>query len=197
MAPGRMRNLTPYPGVRSFLVGMSSARPDAVLIAMNLRTRRLFDIYRINIESGETRIVNRNGGAQLGWSADDQLNVRVAAAFAGTIVRERQGRPWKVVRKWHPGEQNRYIGLSADGQTFFMSGSYNGEQSALLAVNLATGEETAIASDPLYDVEDALLEPISHKFRPLLSTRKNSNGKCWTKVSLKTLQCSRSYATPK
>jgi dipeptidyl aminopeptidase/acylaminoacyl peptidase len=165
MASGRMRNLTPYPGVRSLLVGMSPTKPETVLIAMNLRNRRLFDIYRIDIESGETRMVNRNGGAQLGWSADDRLNVRVAAAFAGTIVRERQGRPWKVARKWHPGEQSRYIGLSADGQTFFMSGSYNGEQSALLAVNLATGEETAIASDPQYDVEDALLEPISHKIQ--------------------------------
>jgi dipeptidyl aminopeptidase/acylaminoacyl peptidase len=165
MESGRMRNLTPYPGVRSLLVGMSPTRPETVLIAMNLRNRRLFDIYRIDIESGETRMVNRNGGAQSWWAADDQLNVRIAAAFAGTIVRDRQGQPWKVARKWHPGEQSRYIGLSADGQTFFMSGSYNGEQSALLAINLTTGEETAIASDPQYDVEDALLDPISHKIQ--------------------------------
>ena len=114
-----VRNLTPYKGVRSLLVGMSPHLSDELLIAMNLRNRRFFDVYRVDLNTGETRMVNRNGGAQSWWAADGQLNVRIAAAFAGTIVRERQGRPWKVARKWHPGEQSRYIGLSADGQTFF------------------------------------------------------------------------------
>lgn len=163
MESGRMRNLTPYPGVRSLLVGMSPAKPETVLIAMNLRNRRLFDVYRIELNTGETRMVNRNGGAQSWWAADDQLNVRIAAAFAGTIARERQGRPRKVARKWHPGEQSRYIGLSADGRTFFMSGSYKGETGSLLAVDLATGEETALASDAHYDVEDAFVHPISRE----------------------------------
>jgi len=158
-----VRNLTPYKGVRSLLVGMSPHLSDELLIAMNLRNRRFFDVYRVDLNTGETRMVNRNGGAQSWWAADGQLNVRIAAAFAGTIVRERQGRPWKVARKWHPGEQSRYIGLSADGQTFFMSGAYHGERGALLAVNLATGEETAIASDPAYDVEDAFVHPITRE----------------------------------
>jgi dipeptidyl aminopeptidase/acylaminoacyl peptidase len=160
---GTVRNLTPYKGVRSLLVGLSPHDPENLLVAMNLRNRRFFDVYRINLKTGDTRMVNRNGGAQLWWAADGQLNVRIAAAFAGTIVRDRQGQPWRTVRKWHPGEHGRYIGLSADGLTFFMSGAYNGEVGALLAVDLATGTETVIASDSKYDVEDAFVHPTTRE----------------------------------
>ncbi len=128
---------------------------------MNLRNRRFFDVYRINLNTGDTRMVNRNGGAQSWWLADDQLNVRIAAAFAGTIVRERQGQPWRVARKWHPAEYGRYFGLSPDGKTFIMSGSYNGEVGALIALDLATGSETVMASDAKYDVEDAFVHPMT------------------------------------
>jgi dipeptidyl aminopeptidase/acylaminoacyl peptidase len=161
MTSKMVRNLTPYPGVRSLLVGMSPHLADDLLIAMNLRNRRFFDVYRVDLNTGATRMVNRNGGTQSWWVADGQLNVRIAAAFAGTIARERQGRPWKVARKWYPAEFSRYIGLSPDGMTFFMSASHNGEAGALIALDLANGTETVMASDPDYDVEDAFVRPIS------------------------------------
>ena len=156
-----VRNLTPYNGVRSLLVGSSPELPQDLLIAMNLRNRRFFDVYRINLNTGDTRMVNRNGGAQSWWLADAQLNVRIAAAGTGTIVRERQGQPWRVARKWHPAEYGRYFGLSPDGKTFTMSGSHNGEVGALIALDLATGSETVMASDAKYDVEDAFVHPIT------------------------------------
>lgn len=165
IASKSVRNLTPYKGVRSLLVGMSPHSAEDLLIAMNLRNRRFYDVYRINLNNGDTRMVNRNGGAQSWWSADDQLNVRVAAAFAGTLVRERQGRPWRVARKWHPAEHSRYIGLSADGRTFFMTGAHEGKSSALLAVNLDTGDETAVVTDPKYDIEDAFVHPLTRELQ--------------------------------
>jgi len=165
MESGQARNLTPYPGVRSLLVGMSPTKPETVLIAMNLRNRRLFDVYRVDLATGDTLMVSRNGGTQSWWAADDQLNVRVAAAFPGTIVRERQGRPWRVVRKWHPAEYSRYFGLSADEKSFYMSGAYQGEASALMSVDLATGAESVLVSDPSYDVEDALFDPMTRQIQ--------------------------------
>jgi dipeptidyl aminopeptidase/acylaminoacyl peptidase len=162
---GQARNLTPYKGVRSLVVGMAPGYPEAILVAMNLRNRRFFDVYRIQLQNGETQMVNRNGGAQFWWSADSDLNVRIAAAFAGTIVRDRPGEAWRVARKWHPAEHGRYLGLSADGRTFFMSGAHKGELGALLAVDLSSGEETVVASDGKYDVEDALVHPTTRELQ--------------------------------
>ena len=84
-----------------------------------------------------------------------------AAAFAGTIVRERQGQPWRVARKWHPAEYGRYFGLSPDGKTFFMSGSYIGEVGALIALDLATGSETGHRERHQIYVQDAFIHPMT------------------------------------
>jgi dipeptidyl aminopeptidase/acylaminoacyl peptidase len=158
---GDVRNMTPYKGVRSLLVGMAPSEPRSLLVAMNLRNRRFFDVYRIDLDTGETRMVNRNGGRQFWWVADHQLNVRIAAAFAGTIFRENRGRPWRTVRKWQVAEQGQYLGFSNDEQTFYVSGTDNDDNGALLAIDLASGAQTPIVSDPKHDVETAFIHPIS------------------------------------
>ena len=164
IASGAIRNLTPYKDVRSLLVGLSPLRPDTVLVAMNLRNRRFYDVYRIDIGTGDTRMVNRNGGRQFWWAADNELNVRVAAAFAGTIARDTPRQPWRTVRKWQVAEYGKYFGFSADGTTFFMSGSQE-EAGVLVAIDLASGQETALASDPAYDVEDVFIHPTTREIQ--------------------------------
>jgi dipeptidyl aminopeptidase/acylaminoacyl peptidase len=154
-----IRNLTPYKGVRSLLVAMSPGHPNEVLVAMNLRNRRFFDVYRIHLKTGETRMINRNGGRQFWWVADSQLNVRIAAAFAGTIIRDADRRPWRTLRSWQAGEHGKYIGLSRDEKTFYMRASYDGNTGALFAIDMATGNETPIAWDAEYDVQDVWLQP--------------------------------------
>jgi dipeptidyl aminopeptidase/acylaminoacyl peptidase len=161
---GAVRNLTPYNGVRSLLVGMAPDQPKNILVAMNLRNRRFYDVYRINIENGETRMVNRNGGRQFWWAADSHLNVRVAAAFAGTIVRDTPRQPWRAVRKWQVAENGKYFGFSADETTFYMSGSHD-EAGTLLAIDLASGKETTLASDPDYDVENVFIHPTTQEIQ--------------------------------
>ena len=99
---------------------------------------------------------------------------------------DREGAPGPTVEcrcKWYPAELSRYFGLSADGTTFFMGGSHNGEVGALLALDLVTGSETVLASDAKYDVEDAFVHPSPEQFKPSRSIKISSNGEYWIQVS--------------
>lgn len=158
-----VRDLTPYKGVRAVLVAIDPGHPLELLIAMNLRNRRLHDIYRLNIKTGETLMINRNGGRQFAWVADNQMRVRVASTLAGTIVRDGPRQPWRMLRAWQSGELGRFIGFSRDDKTFYMCGSPDGDIGALLAVDVAGGKQTIIAQDPQYDVEDVFVDPVSRK----------------------------------
>jgi dipeptidyl aminopeptidase/acylaminoacyl peptidase len=158
-----VRDLTPYKGVRAVLVAIDPGHPWELLIAMNLRNRRLHDVYRLNIKTGETLMVNRNGGRQLAWVADSQMRVRIATTLAGTIVRDTPRQPWRTLRPWQTGEPGRFIGFSLDEKTFYMCGSPDGDVGALLAVDVASGEQKIIAQDPKYDVEDVFVDPISRE----------------------------------
>ena len=77
---------------------------------------------------------------------------------SGTTVARRpqvaSRRIWRMLRS-----------LSPDGQTFFMTGAYNGEVGALMAVDLATGNETVMATDPKYDVENAFVHPLTREIQ--------------------------------
>ncbi|HEU4344562.1 MAG TPA: S9 family peptidase, partial [Candidatus Binatia bacterium] len=151
---------------QSRLVALDPVRPDEMLIAMNLRNRRFHDVYRLNLQNGEIQMVSRNGGFQYGWVADSRLRVRVAANPAAVIVRDSPAQPWRVARRWQDGSSGRLIGQSRDDQTFYVLNSIpNGDTEAVLAVDIASGEETVVAHDPKYDVEDVLIDPLTRQIQ--------------------------------
>ena len=158
-----IRNLTPYKGVRSLLIGLAPDQPQNILVAMNLRNRRFYDVYRINLHSGETRMVNRNGGRQIWWVSDNQMRVNIATTIAGVITRDRVGKPWRTLRSWQAAEPARFYGLSGDEKTLYMRGAPDGNTGALLAIDTASGKEIVLAHDDKYDVEDVFVHPLTRE----------------------------------
>src|SRR5580704_10664558 len=47
------RDLTPFDKVRADIVALEPTHPDTVLIQLNKRDPKVFDIYRVNLQSGE------------------------------------------------------------------------------------------------------------------------------------------------
>ena len=92
---GVVRDLTPFRGVRAQNVLVSLEHPGVVLLALNLRDRRAFDMHRIDLETGAVTLEARNPGDVLTWSADWDFVIRGATAFdpatCNTVIRVRDG----------------------------------------------------------------------------------------------------------
>ena len=56
------KDLTPIDGVRAELQEASQKFPNEVLVGLNDRDKRYHDIWRINIETGEKKLVQENPG---------------------------------------------------------------------------------------------------------------------------------------
>src|SRR5436190_11400817 len=52
LVTGAVRDLTPFRGVRAQNLLVSQAHPGVVLVGLNLRDRRVFDMHRIDLETG-------------------------------------------------------------------------------------------------------------------------------------------------
>lgn len=78
-----LKELTPFSGVRVQLLDKLEHDPNAILITMNQRDPKLFDVYRIDINTGELTLVAENPGNVTGWMADNQGRVRLAIASNG------------------------------------------------------------------------------------------------------------------
>lgn len=184
-----VRDLTPFRGVRAQNVVTSASHPAELLVALNLRDRKTFDMYRVNLSSGALAPAARNPGDVLSWTADSKLVIRAATVFdqasGRTIVRIRDSAdaPWRELISW-PFESSPFfgqategtmvLGFSADGKTIDVMSAKDRDTVAAVRLDAKTGKQLAVlASDPKSDVADdgslirplALVHPTSRKLQ--------------------------------
>jgi dipeptidyl aminopeptidase/acylaminoacyl peptidase len=162
-----VRDLTPWQGVRAELVAASPKFPERVLVALNLRDRKLMDVYRIDLRSGAVELDTENPGDIGGWLADDDMIVRAATVTTpdgGTElrIRDRAAGPWRTLMKAAMEDQLAALDFTKDGQSIFLGTSIGTDTTRLVRHELASGKETDIAHSDDADLSDAMIQPTSH-----------------------------------
>jgi hypothetical protein len=77
---GKTIDLTPLKKVAAQIEGVSYKHPDEVLIGLNDRDPQFHDIYRVNIKTGERKLIETNTQFA-GYLTDDEYRVRFAMRF--------------------------------------------------------------------------------------------------------------------
>ncbi|OZI22691.1 S9 family peptidase [Bordetella genomosp. 7] len=80
---GSVRDLTPYEGVRAGIEDDLPDDPRHVLISHNQRDPQVFDVYRVDVQTGAAVLVAQNPGNVVGWQTDHAGRVRAALASDG------------------------------------------------------------------------------------------------------------------
>ncbi len=161
------KDLTPIKGVRAELQEVSEKFPNEVLVGLNDRDPRYHDIWRINLETGDKKLVQENPGIA-GYLTDDDFNVRMAMDYTptgGQVLRipEKEGdtSQWKDFLEFGPedGMTSGPAGFDKTGQTLYLEDSRNRNTAGLFAMDLKTGETKLLADDPRTDVGGVLVHP--------------------------------------
>jgi len=168
LTTGNVRDLTPFRGVRAQNVLTASRHPEVALVAMNLRDRTKFDMYRVNLETGAVTLEATNPGDVLTWNADNNFAVRAATAFDGktgrTIIRVRDAadKPWRDLvvmpfeRALFAGQVvngSLVVGFNPDGKSLLIDSALHSDKGRLVRVDLKDGHEIGVvAEDPKCDV---------------------------------------------
>ena len=77
------RDLTPFENVRAGIVDDLKEIADEMLIQLNKRDARIFDVYRINVSTGEMNVIAENPGNITGWVTDHDGKLRIALTTDG------------------------------------------------------------------------------------------------------------------
>ena len=168
---GKVRDLTPFPGVRAQNVLTDLQHPGSVLVALNRRDRHSFDMYRVDLEKGEVTLEATNPGDVLTWTTDNDFVIRAATVFDGksgnTIIRVRDAvdKPWRdlVVMPFEKalfGGQvvggSLIAGFAPDGKGLVIHSALHSDKGRLVRVDLRDGKELEIlAQSPDADVADS------------------------------------------
>lgn len=160
-----VRNLTPFQGKKTQLVGQDHKYPDQVLVGINLKNSQKFDVYRVNLINGAVEFDTENPGNVVSWTPDASFQVRAATASTPDggydLLYRDADNAWELIRHWGPEDEGRAVSFSADGKTLYIQGNHDANTQRLLAVNLSTGQSSVIASDQEYDVGQIMIQPIT------------------------------------
>ena len=171
---GESKALTPGPGVNSYVQHRSSHFPGELLIAHNARDKRYFDIYRIDVASGNANLLHLNEGFGR-FFTDNEFQVRLA-------VRKTENGETEYLQRGEFGDWQRFelieaadilttypIEYRSDGRELYWLDSRGRNTAAVVAQDLNNGQCRVLAEDPRSDHVSVALDPITQ--RPLAAAR--------------------------
>ena len=165
-----VRDLTPFQGVQAQPIALDHNFPNQILVGMNIRDRSKHDVYRINLKNGAVELDTDNPGNIVGWNADAQFQVRAATATTADggselLFRETADKPWESLRSWGPNDEGGAVMFSENGKILYIIGNHDANAERLIALDLETRQENAIASDSQYDVGDIFIHPTKREIQ--------------------------------
>jgi dipeptidyl aminopeptidase/acylaminoacyl peptidase len=159
--------LTPGPGVTCFIQQHSRHFPGELLIGHNERDRRYFDLYRVNVATGKSTLVQANEGFE-GYFTDQRFRVRYAVRRGddGDIEYLQRGTDgWELFTRIgaDDAKATRAIELSDDGRELYWLDSRGRDTAAVVAHDLESGRVQVLAEDPRADFTTLLLDPVTQR----------------------------------
>jgi len=129
-------DLTPYENTTAGLIDPLEEDPDRVLIAMNKRDPRFFDVYRIDIHTGEAELAAENPGNISGWLTDHAGKIRIAAASDGNIstllYRETEEEEFEPLLTTELGDSFVPVSFTKDDKQLYVVSNIDRDKTALL-----------------------------------------------------------------
>lgn len=153
----KTRDLTPFAGVRAQGVDLDEDHPNQILVGLNKRDKKAFDMHRIDLASGKETLDTENPGNVVGWTTDTDFVVRAATTMNpdgsyDILVRNDPKSDWRKLLHINPDDQGSAAFFGKDTNALYVIGNHGANANRLLKVDATTGKEEVIAADPQYDL---------------------------------------------
>lgn len=153
------KDLTPYPNVTVGILSGLQGVKDEILIMMNKEDATVFDVYKLNVKTGETTHVAKNPGNITSWLADRNGNVRIAVAsdgVEGTILyRDSEKDEFKPFIEMEAGDEVMPLAFSKDNQYIYATSNKGRDKVEVVKYDLKGNEEVIMSNDQV-DVSGVL-----------------------------------------
>jgi dipeptidyl aminopeptidase/acylaminoacyl peptidase len=168
---GKSRDLTNFKGVRTELIDELENDEDHILISMNKRDATVFDVYKLNVNSGQFEMVAKNPGNISGWIADHNGVVRVATTTDGVntslLYRKDEKAKWQTIITTNFREGISPLFFDFENKDLYCSSNIQRDKSAIVKFDLEKKKESEVLFEhPMVDVENL---NYSHKRKVLTS----------------------------
>lgn len=132
-----------------------------VLISTNERVDENFDVYRLNINTGEKTLLIKNPGSMVDWIADHEGKVRLAIGSDGVnetiYYRDKEKDDFKIVISNNFKNTLKPLGFTNQKNHIYALSNLNRDKLALVDFDCSTGKEVKLIFENLNaDVADVV-----------------------------------------
>lgn len=157
------KDLTPFPGVRASVDDdLAEVSETDILVSTNQRDKQVFDLYRVNIHTGESRMVAENKYQINGWLVDHAGNPRGGVANDGLNLvfyfEKEKGKGFEPIYKTDFRNKFYPVAFTEDNQRLFVITDMKSNLTRLVEVDPKLPANRFIRrevySHPKYDISN-------------------------------------------
>lgn len=183
------KDLTPFKDVNVEIVDDLEENENEVLIGMNKRDPKLFDVYRLNINTGELKMEAQNPGGVTNWVTDHNGTIRLAVQSDGVntnlLYRDNNNGNFKSVLTTSFKESVSPLFFTFDNKYIYASSNLGRDKAAIVKFDIANGKEMEV----LYQNDEVDVDGLEYsKKRKVLTAISYTTDKEETKYLDKTYE---------
>jgi len=162
LAAEQSRDLTPLTGVSARVEKLSPDHPEEILIGLNQRDSKRFDLHRLDLRTGELKLVMQNDGYDRIF-CDNEFRPRVARRQTENqgydLFRLNARGAWVPLERFTSEEAriSQPAALDRAGSTLYLIDNRTTDTAVLKAIDLKTGKARIVATDKAADLRSTLV----------------------------------------
>ena len=168
------KDLTPFKQTRVGIIDdLDKIDKDHIIISMNKRDKKAFDAYRLNVKTGDMRMIAKNPGNYSGWLTDHKGKLRVVSSTDGVntslFYRDNEHEKFRKIKTTNFKTAMSPLFFTFDNKKLYMSSNLNRDKSAIVIFDPKTKKETSV----LYKRDDVDVSSISYSKKRKVITMAN------------------------
>ena len=141
-----VKDLTPFPKVRSEIIDdLADVSETDILITLNKRNPEVFDAFRLNVATGEMKMVAENPGKVDRWITDHAGLIRAATQTDGVntslLTRPDEKTPFKMVLTTNFREAVNPQFFTFDNKNLYATSNIGRDKAAVVTIDPSNGKE--------------------------------------------------------
>lgn len=155
---GDLKDLTPGEKVRADVVDILFDDDSHMIVSHNRRDAKVFDVFRINVRTGEEKLIAQNPGNITSWQTDHAGKLRVAGTTDGVntslLYRDKEGDVFKPILTTNFKEGVSPLFFTFDNKKLYVSSNRGRDKSAIFVFDPVTAKEgELLVESPEVDVD--------------------------------------------
>lgn len=144
----KIKNLLNLDKVRIRILNRNRLQPDVITVSMNKRDAANFDVYRMNVKTGELKLYIQNPGNVTRWYPDPNGDIRLVKVSDGVdetiLYRANEKAAFKPIIKNNFNDRVEPVAFTGEKNYFYALSNVNRDKTAVVVIDADRGKEVKV-----------------------------------------------------